>query len=95
MGEDKIYELVLVILNALANEENNDASIADKFGLSKATFSRFAGRDWKRGGILDIPDLWENMAKVVTSDPVFEEFAMENGVMEIIDIVLEIKEMRS
>ncbi len=89
LGEVKIYQLVHKILSSFEYDEFNDTEIANEFGLSKATYSRFAGRDWKKGGIYEVPDLWRNIAHVVTHDPIFLEVAIDLGVRDVIYNVLD------
>lgn len=90
LGKEKIYQLVYRILNSFGYDEISDANIANDFGLSKATYSRFAGRDWRKGDSFEIPDLWKNIANVVASDPVFLEAAIDYGVKESIEFVLDV-----
>jgi len=88
LGKQKVKELVHNILNNFINDDYNDITIANEFGLSKATYSRFAGKDWRKEKVIEVPDLWRNIAHVVTSDPIFLEVAIELGVRDVIDIVL-------
>ena len=88
LGETMIHQLVLRILNSGGYGDSTDATIAEEFGLPVATYSRFAGIDWMKSDALDVPDLWRNIAKVVTSDPVFQEAAVENRVMGVINLIL-------
>ena len=90
LGKEKIYQLVYRILDSFGYDENSDAKIANDFGLSKATYSRFAGRDWRKGDSFEIPDLWKNIAHVVASDPIFFEAAIDYGLKDSIEFVLEV-----
>ncbi|MCJ7802798.1 MAG: hypothetical protein MUP82_10625, partial [Candidatus Marinimicrobia bacterium] len=92
LGRNKLKELVLYTLDNYLNDLKNDEDIARKFDISKATFSRFAGRDWKKstGGSknLIIPDLWKNVAAVITHNPLFLETAITLGIKGVIDKIV-------
>ena len=90
LGSKKVKELVMMILNSFADSEINDTAIFKKFGISKATYSRFAGSDWKKNNvdgieIKEVPDLWKNIAKVVNSDPHFFELVVSLGVNKTVE----------
>jgi len=91
LGKNILGQLIHRIFDDLKDGVFEDNKIADDFGISKATFSRFAGSQWQKK--LDqkevmIPDLWKNTAKIVASDPEFIEAASEAGVMKNIAKVL-------
>ena len=87
LGKQKVKLLVETILDHLITD-NNDSNIAKEFGLSKATFSRFAGRSWQQQpGLNNIPDLWRNVAKVVHRDPNFLEAVISLGIKADIDLI--------
>jgi len=59
-------------------------ALAKKFGLSSATFSRFASIRWSEGENLrfsNVPDLWSNTAGVLAANPDFVEAAGRAGVL--------------
>jgi len=87
LGKNKVEKLVLRILNEFVENSTKDIDIAREFKLSKATFSRFAGRDWKKNPDKTIPDLWENMAKVIINNENFSEFANELGIIDTIKTI--------
>ena len=62
--------------------------LAKDFGLSKSTFSRFAGSRWLNSKKA-IPDLWLNTAHVLSTYPVFQEVAKETGVWEQVEATIE------
>ena len=88
LGSEKVRQLVLRILNEYVEQGSKDINIAKEFNLTKATFSRFAGREWKNRG-KDIPDLWRNIARIVHRDPHFYEAAIRLGIKEVVDRILE------
>jgi hypothetical protein len=92
LGKEKVKELVHNILHNFTNDDYTDTTVANEFGLSKATFSRFAGKDWRKGEVTETPDLWRNIAHIVNSDPKFQEATIDFGVRDVIDIVLNAKE---
>jgi len=85
LGADNVKELVKKIVDDHIYEKNNDVSNVREFGISKATYSRFAGRNWEQDNNGKVPDLWKNIAEVVANDPVFYEIAISIGIKAIID----------
>ena len=84
LGKESLYVMILRIFDDISGDRYEDNRIADEFGVSKATFSRFAGSHWseKLGNEkADIPDLWKNTARILASDPDFMELALETGVL--------------
>ncbi len=84
LGKNKVKKLVLHILDEFVEDSTKDIDIAREFNLSKATFSRFAGRDWKKNPDKTIPDLWQNIAQVIIKNENFSEFAKGLGIIDII-----------
>ena len=84
IGKDALYQLVIRIFDDIYRGNYEDIRIAEDFGLSKATFSRFAGSKWseKLGKEkVEIPDLWKNTAKILASETDFTELALKAGVL--------------
>ena len=83
LGKRTIERLILQIFSRLLAGEYNAGKIAKKYGISKATFSRFAGSKWveKIGDtdVVIIPDLWRNTAKILTGNPAFMETVLTSG----------------
>jgi len=75
MGKSQVNGLVKKILESLQFDDLKDSQIQKEFGLSKSTYSRFAGRDWKENNNGEIPDLWKNIASIIIKDPVLLELA--------------------
>jgi hypothetical protein len=89
LGARRLKTMILTIFEDLSTEDYSQQKIARRFGLSIATFSRFAGRDWtKKDTIEFVPDLWSNTAKVIARNPVFKDFALKAGVFKTIGQVL-------
>ena len=92
LGKGKLYKLVLYILDNYLSDNKTDEEIAEEFGISKSTFSRFAGKDWRKNTGLNneivIPDLWQNMASVIIQNPVFVETAISLGIKNFIDKIV-------
>ncbi|MBK7090666.1 MAG: hypothetical protein IPH59_02920 [bacterium] len=92
LGKKTLEQLILRIFGDLADETFEDSAIAKDFGLSKSTFSRFAGSQWRQKQTGEegdaIPDLWRNTAKAIVSDTVFLEAAQEANVSSVIDRML-------
>jgi hypothetical protein len=93
LGKKTLEQLILRIFGDLADERFEDGAIANDFGLSKATFSRFAGSQWRQrltGKEGDaIPDLWRNTAKAIATDPIFLEAAQEAHVSSVVQRMLD------
>jgi hypothetical protein len=84
IGPDRLRELVRTVFEALVEDRYHAEQIATDFGLSKATFSRFAGCEWSRSTVMpdadSIPDLWQNTAHVLASHEDFVAVARGAGV---------------
>ncbi len=92
LGKKTLEQLILRIFSDLADETFEDIAIAKDFGLSKSTFSRFAGSQWRQNMTGEegdtIPDLWRNTARAIVSDTVFLEAAQEANVSSVIQQML-------
>ena len=82
----------MYILDNYLNARKTDEDIAEEFGISKSTFSRFAGKDWRKNtglnNVIVIPDLWKNMASVIMQNPVFAETAISLGIKDFINKIV-------
>jgi hypothetical protein len=96
LGVQRLRELIEQAFADLSEGQYDDGNLARRFGLSKATFSRFAGSRWKLSAVdrlrpRAIPDLWRNTAKVLATNPMFIQAAKECGVwsevLEVLDRV--------
>lgn len=92
LGEKELKNLVLHIFTTLSAGEYNAAEVAKRFGLSKATMSRFAGSTWSETAGENeepaIPDLWENTATVLRGNQAFMETVLASGFAGKVDKVL-------
>jgi len=88
LGPHAVRRLVLQILTGILDDDYNESSLAGQFGLSKATFSRFAGARWSPGSPGRIPDLWRNVAQVLARHTAFIEAAQEAGVWQDVKAVI-------
>lgn len=91
LGKAKLYSLVKEILESHEFDESKDSEIQRKYGLSKSTFSRFAGRNWNINN-REVPDLWKNIAAIVLKDPILEEHAISYSISKTIMDLLDKKE---
>ena len=71
LGTEKLKQLILRIFDEIRDTDYSDGKLAHDFGLSKGTFSRFAGSKWYKKET-SLPDLWRNTAKILAQDPAFE-----------------------
>jgi len=92
LGPENLACMIRTIFDDLECGRFQDGHVARAFGLSPASFSRFAGSRWARAsrtdGISSIPDLWRNTAQVVAMHPDFTETARETGVWATVQEVL-------
>ena len=79
--------MVQYVFNKIVEDDYHDIEVAKIFGLSKATFSRFAGSRWNVSK-QHIPDLWLNTAQVLSIHPDFKEAALEAGVWKQVENTL-------
>ncbi len=84
IGKSQVYLLVKKILESLQFDDSKDSQIQQEFGLSKSTYSRFAGKEWREKNNGEVPDLWKNIATIVTKDPIISEHAESIGVNKAI-----------
>jgi hypothetical protein len=87
LGKEKLKKLILCIFENISCKENNDFDLAKNFGISKASFSRFAGSQWFETDS-KIPDLWLNTAHVLSTHSIFKAAAIETGVWNRVEAVL-------
>jgi len=84
--------LILQIFSDIALGEYEATQIAQHYGISKATLSRFAGSMWfeKTGDnkSVTIPDLWQNTAGILAGNHVFMETVLTSGVAGKLEEVL-------
>ena len=67
----------------------NQQNLAQLFGLSLSTFSRFAGSRWRKRSDRAIPDLWLNTAQTLASHRALVEAAKDAGVWHRVGQVLQ------
>jgi hypothetical protein len=87
LGRARLQALIRRVFENL-EADGEDHAIAEVFGLSRATFSRFAGRRWKTGDHRPIPDLWFNVAAVAGRFALFRELARAAGVLNEIAAIM-------
>ena len=75
LGKDKLKQLILCVFDEIRDTDYSDGKLAQDFGLSKGTLSRFAGSHWHKSGRNTLPDLWRNTAKILSENRDFEEMA--------------------
>lgn len=75
------------IVDGITSGESNDLDIAKKYGITPPTFSRFAGSNWRSGNVKDIPDLWKNLASLLSTHDAFREAAQDSGIWPVIESI--------
>jgi hypothetical protein len=81
LGKSQLEKMILQIFDELPNDSYTDANIARSYGLSRATFSRFAGSKWSQNGAR-IPTLWKATAIFLAKNAIFMELAEKASVRE-------------
>jgi hypothetical protein len=85
LGKERLRQLVLGVFESVVNSESRANELAETFGLSPATLSRFAGSQWNRGeaGVTkrEPPDLWKNAARLLAHHTGFVEAADKAGLL--------------
>jgi len=93
LGRDKLKQLIYRIFDSLARGAYGAMNTADSFGISRVTFSRFAGSSWlaqaDKGTKLPVPDLWLNTARTLAGHPAFVRVALAAGVLGRVEKMLE------
>ena len=79
LGRRKVKTLIRCIFEDMSNGHYEERHLAESFGLSTPTFSRFAGSRWHKTPGAKPPDLWANVAETLTTHPAFVEMAEETG----------------
>ena len=91
LGRARLRTMILNIFGDIAAGQYSDGAVARRYGLAKATFSRFAGSRWTRphagDGSKGIPDLWANTAQVVAADADFVAAAKDSGVWRAVSVL--------
>jgi len=88
LGESRVKNLVLEIFEGLDDRTTLDRDLAKEFGLSKATFSRFAGSRWHKSETGAIPDLWRNTSHVLAMNPDFKATVIAAGAWKQVQTTL-------
>ena len=91
LGKEKLKELIHTIFHALADGEYVEYRIAASYGLSPATFSRFAGAHWNKKGDdkSSVPALWSNVAHTLAGHLKFVTEAKKAGVLKQVNAILQ------
>jgi len=80
LGENQLHGLILTLFSRVLDDDHiTDEEVAQRYGLSKSTLSRFAGTHHKGE---TIPDLWKNTLEVISHTPQFSEFFSHNLVVK-------------
>jgi hypothetical protein len=93
LGAKTIETLILRIFSDLSQGDYKAARIAELYGISKATLSRFAGNNWfgkkRDNDDFQIPDLWRNTAGILAGNPDYMEIVLASGVAGKLEKILE------
>lgn len=69
--------------------KKSDIKIAQEFGITKATYSRFAGSDWKKNEGGEVPDFSKISQKILMQNPYTTELTVSLGIKAVVNKVLE------
>jgi hypothetical protein len=89
LGGPMLKRLILQIFDDLRDGRYEEKHLAQAFGLSRPTLSRFAGSRWKSRSSTSPPDLWLNVARTLASHAALTEAAKEAGVWQQVQRTLE------
>jgi len=90
LGSKKLFNLCVEILENYTSKGFSFAKLAKEYGLSKTSLSRFAGTEWtKDASEGSVSDLWQNMAKVILSDPLFTDAATSLAILPQLKRILD------
>lgn len=83
LGATRLKELISDIFRRLTQDNGSEGTLAQRYGLSKASFSRFAGSEWGRKDVSRdakrVPVLWANMAGQLARNAAFRQAAEDAG----------------
>jgi hypothetical protein len=84
LGKSMLIKLIHAVFENLITGVKSDEELAEAFGLSKATYSRFCGSQWFKGLVdgqnIIIPDLWRNLCSILLKVPILIEAARNSGI---------------
>jgi hypothetical protein len=81
LGKSKLKKMIKQIFEDISFQEYNDSKVARDYGLTKSTFSRFAGSRWNQKDS-PIPDLWRNTAHLLANNQEFKKIAVKAGIWD-------------
>lgn len=79
-GKQLLPSLIRMCLRQLTEGTFNLRRIAETYNIPLATMSEIAGTQWYESENPKIPDLWQNVATVISQNPLFQESINEAGI---------------
>lgn len=79
LGRARLERFILQAFQDLHDGRYQEKRLAKRFGLTRPTVSRFAGRRWRTRPESPPPDLWANVAQVLAANDDFVEAAKATG----------------
>ena len=99
LGGRKLQQLIHRIFQDVSQDDYHMADVAAAFEISASTLTRFAGIRWGKNmtnhNKVAIPDLWRNTARILAQDAAFVETAVEIGLWDQAQRVLDAINQRS
>jgi len=86
LGRSNLKRMILRVFEDLSSGSYEEKALAEGFGLSRATVSRFAGIRWDMSR--RIPDLWVNLSQTLANHASFIEAAQDANVWQEVQKVL-------
>lgn len=88
LGRAKLKRLILRIFRQIEEDRYQEKALAEAFGLSRPTLSRFAGSRWSVQAASRVPDLWANTAHTLAGHEDFVQTAREARVWPVVEKIL-------
>ena len=90
LGPGKLRRLIQQIFSDIADGTYQEKTLAGRFNISGATFTRFAGSRWRISSDSRCPDLWSNLAQTLSQHKSFTEAAKQCRIWESVLQIIEI-----
>ena len=90
LGKKQLRLLIKQIFSDIADGIYQEKTLASKFNISPATFTRFAGSRWRISASARCPDLYSNLSRTLAHHKPFAEAAKQYGLWDSVLKVIEI-----
>jgi len=91
LGRTKLRKLITRIFEQITEGCYEEKTLAQRFGLSQSSLTRFAGRRWQISTNSRPPDLWSNLAQLLSKNgTVFSSMAKACGIWKDVQEVIKV-----